>query len=125
MKTTFSRRSPIFKALPLGKPEVARGGASRRHVPPLGARRTDPSPWQRREYVRARPAQAAGGAAMSLLSGPRPRLRGAARKGPRKATAAKRDWEGAGARCHGFLQALPEEIVMPVTEGPLFLLVGV
>lgn len=93
MKTTFSRRSPIFKALPLGKPEVARGGASRRHVPPLGARRTDPSPWQRREYVRARPAQAAGGAAMSLLSGPRPRLRGAARKGPRKATAAKRDWD--------------------------------
>lgn len=34
-------------------------------------------------------------------------------------------WEGAGARCHGSLQALPEEIVMPVTEGPLFLLVGV
>ncbi|XP_052560280.1 spindle and centriole-associated protein 1 isoform X3 [Tympanuchus pallidicinctus] len=30
---------------------------------------------------------------MSLLSGPRPRLRGAARKGPRKATAAKRDWD--------------------------------
>lgn len=43
--------------------------------------------------MRARPAQAAGGAAMSLLSGPRPRLRGAARKGPRKATAAKRDWD--------------------------------
>ncbi|XP_048783536.1 spindle and centriole-associated protein 1 isoform X3 [Lagopus muta] len=30
---------------------------------------------------------------MSLLSGPRQRLRGAARKGPRKATAAKRDWD--------------------------------
>ncbi|OXB68923.1 hypothetical protein ASZ78_005360 [Callipepla squamata] len=30
---------------------------------------------------------------MSLLSGPRPRLRGAARKGPRKAAAAKRDWD--------------------------------
>ncbi|XP_042665553.1 spindle and centriole-associated protein 1 [Centrocercus urophasianus] len=45
------------------------------------------------ERVRARPVGAAGGAAMSLLSGPRPRLRGAARKGPRKATAAKRDWD--------------------------------
>ncbi|XP_019473981.1 spindle and centriole-associated protein 1 isoform X5 [Meleagris gallopavo] len=30
---------------------------------------------------------------MSLLSGPRTRLRGAARKGPRKATVAKRDWD--------------------------------
>lgn len=30
-----------------------------------------------------------------------------------------------GARCHGSLQAQPEEILMPVTEGPLFLLVGV
>ncbi|XP_072192871.1 spindle and centriole-associated protein 1 [Excalfactoria chinensis] len=72
---------------------MARGGASCRHVPPLGARRTAPSLWQRGEGVRARPARAAGGAAMSLLSGSRPRLRGAARKGPRKATAAKRDWD--------------------------------
>ncbi|XP_015729864.1 spindle and centriole-associated protein 1 isoform X2 [Coturnix japonica] len=43
--------------------------------------------------VRARPARAAGGAAMSLLSGARPRLRGGTRKGPRKATVAKRDWD--------------------------------
>lgn len=50
--------------------------------------------------MRARPARAAGGAAMSLLSGPRPRLRGAARKGPRKATAAKRDWD-VSAVCDG------------------------
>ncbi|NXC41775.1 SPICE protein, partial [Penelope pileata] len=75
-------------------PEATAGGARRAQPPPrsaLGARPTAPSPWQRRAGAR----EAAGGAAMSLLRGPRPRPRSAARKGPRKAAvvAAKRDWD--------------------------------
>lgn len=36
--------------------------------------------------------------------------------------AAGRDLGGLGApRCHGSLEALPKEILMPVTEGPFFL----
>ncbi|POI28950.1 hypothetical protein CIB84_007300 [Bambusicola thoracicus] len=48
---------------------------------------------------------------MSLLSGPRPRLRGAARKGPRKATAVKRDWDST---VHDLTvhRATPEDIIL-------------
>ncbi|NWU00274.1 SPICE protein, partial [Urocynchramus pylzowi] len=62
-----------------------RGGRRRpRSAPPLRAGRAKPAP-----SVASLPPLPA--AAMSLLRGPRPRTAG--RKGPRKAAAAKRDWD--------------------------------